>query len=69
MRVYNRDDITFIFRDGTEVKADLGVRVQNKGFEPLNYKKMSKYNIQYKTTAAGAKPVVFVAFGAYFEKS
>jgi hypothetical protein len=43
--------------------------VQNNGFEPLNYKKMSKYNIQYKTTAAGVRPVVFVAFGAYFEKS
>jgi hypothetical protein len=24
VRVYNRDDITFIFKDGTEVKADLG---------------------------------------------
>ncbi|HKL93839.1 MAG TPA: hypothetical protein VJZ69_00985, partial [Clostridia bacterium] len=25
VRVYNRDDITFIFKDGTEVKANLGV--------------------------------------------
>ena len=24
IRVYSRDDITFIFKDGTEVKADLG---------------------------------------------
>ena len=43
--------------------------MQNKGLKPLNYKKMSKYNIKLKTTAAGAKPVVFVAFGAYFEKT